>query len=81
MSYAQYLEELQHSESAGFDRFDGLDRGDAGSHDVIYTHDLSPEEAAELWAYDAAYRQFEAEFVGPPKPVPVYDDLDIDIPF
>lgn len=77
MSYIQYLEELDYSLSAQFDRFDGYDRGDVG-RDQEYVP-TSDEEAEML---RLAFEHAES-FVGPmqpPPPVNSGDEWD-DIPF
>ena len=51
MSYAQYLEELDYSNSARYDRFDGFDVGDRNRDDEA--DDIARWEAA-LTCHDRA---------------------------
>ena len=65
MSYIQYLEELDYSLSAQFDRFDGFDRGDIG-RDQEYVPTF--EEETEML-------RSAAEFVGPLQYCEDWDDI------
>lgn len=69
MSYVQYLEELDYSISAQYDRFDGYDRGDVGA-DQEYVP--TAEEEAEMLRLAAEY---EDTFCGPMQPVDMWADI------
>jgi hypothetical protein len=69
MSYVQYLEELDYSISAQYDRFDGYDRGDVG-RDQEYVP-TAEEEAEMLRLAD----EYVATFVGPVQPANEWTDI------
>jgi hypothetical protein len=72
MSYVQYLEDLDYSISAQYDRFDGYDRGDIGRNQEYVP---TAEEEAEMLRLAADYAD---TFVGPVQPA---NDEWTDIPF
>lgn len=51
MSYAQMIEEMEYSESARYDRFDGFDRGDTDFDDSREANQVSTVIARESCAH------------------------------
>lgn len=79
MSYVQYLEEIEYSLSAQYDRFDGFDRGDTGRNQEY--EPTVEEQEADIKAWIASGAD-----IGPPAPSgadlgPVRPLDDMDIPF
>ena len=63
MSHIQYLEELDYSNSARYDRFNGFDRGDT---EVEQEYIPTAEEEAEMLSHSIEYKD---SFVGPLDPL------------